>query len=188
MARRGIRSQEGRGSLPGVDETIHIRPMTPIDAQWWRSHRAILYEQTALELEQEVARYFGDGLPGVDIALVAELGTTRVGFAELSIRAYAEGCSSDNVGYLEGWYVEESHRHVGQALVEAAEQQWARKRGCTARLASDTEATSSTQAHLAAVSRTRGGSRRFARRSSEIAAPRRSRRVRPQMGVMMRCE
>lgn len=125
--------------------------MTPIDAQWWRSHRAILYEQTALELEQEVARYFGDGLPGVDIALVAELGTTRVGFAELSIRAYAEGCSSDNVGYLEGWYVEASHRHrhIGRALVEAAEQ-WARKRGCT-ELASDTgvDNTVSAQAHLA---------------------------------------
>jgi aminoglycoside 6'-N-acetyltransferase I len=55
-----------------------------------------------------------------------------IGFAELSIRRYAEGCVTDRVAYLEGWFVEEQHRRhgVGAALVAAAEA-WARKQGCT---------------------------------------------------------
>jgi len=62
------------------------------------------------------------------------------GFAELSIRPYAEGCETGRVGYLEGWYVipEARRQGVGRALVEAAEA-WARAQGCT-EFASDTEA------------------------------------------------
>jgi len=55
-----------------------------------------------------------------------------VGFAELSIRSYAEDCMTDYVAYLEGWYVvPDARRHgVGKALVRAAED-WARSQGCT---------------------------------------------------------
>jgi aminoglycoside 6'-N-acetyltransferase I len=55
-----------------------------------------------------------------------------VGFAELSIRNYAEDCISDRVAYLEGWYVvpKARRRGVGRALVAAAED-WARSQGCT---------------------------------------------------------
>ncbi len=62
-----------------------------------------------------------------------------IGFVELSLRAYAEGCQSDNVAYVEGWYVtpEARGRGVGRALIEAAED-WARGQGCT-ELASDAE-------------------------------------------------
>jgi aminoglycoside 6'-N-acetyltransferase I len=63
-----------------------------------------------------------------------------VGFAEVSIRSFAEGCTTDRVGYLEGWYVLPDHRRrgTGRALVKAAES-WARSRGCT-EFASDAEA------------------------------------------------
>ncbi|MEX2157197.1 MAG: GNAT family N-acetyltransferase [Gemmatimonadales bacterium] len=56
----------------------------------------------------------------------------QLGFAELSIRAYAEDCVTDKVAYLEGWYVvpEARRRGVGRALVAAAEE-WARGQGCT---------------------------------------------------------
>ena len=55
-----------------------------------------------------------------------------VGFAELSIRSYAEGCSSGRVAYLEGLYVLPARRRqgIGGALVLAAEG-WAVTQGCT---------------------------------------------------------
>jgi len=83
--------------------------------------------------------------------LVAEDRSGLVGFAELSIRPYAEGCETERVGFLEGWFVvpEARHRGVGRKLVAAAEA-WARSVGCT-EFASDAEADneSSAAAHRA---------------------------------------
>ena len=53
------------------------------------------------------------------MVLFAEDGDARpTGFVELSLRAYAEGCQSDNVAYVEGWYVVPEARGsgVGRAL------------------------------------------------------------------------
>ncbi|APD08781.1 MULTISPECIES: aminoglycoside 6'-N-acetyltransferase [Thermus] len=65
------------------------------------------------------------------MAFVAEAEGRLVGFVEVSLRPYAEGCETRPVGYLEGWYVLPSWRRrgVGRALVEAAEA-WARAKGC----------------------------------------------------------
>jgi aminoglycoside 6'-N-acetyltransferase I len=74
-----------------------------------------------------------------------------LGFVELSIRAYAEGCTTDHVAFVEGWFVVSSARGrgVGRALIEASEQ-WARSQGCV-ELASNTPAdnTGSIAAHRA---------------------------------------
>jgi len=45
-----------------------------------------------------------------------------VGFVEVSLRPYAEGCDTRPVGYLEGGYVAPEWRGqgIGRALVEAA--------------------------------------------------------------------
>jgi aminoglycoside 6'-N-acetyltransferase I len=88
----------------------------------------------------EVERFFAGALPTVDAVLLAEDADGRtVGFVELSVRPYAEGCYSGRVAYLEGWYVEPGTRRlgIGAALVAATEQ-WGRERGCT-ELGSDTE-------------------------------------------------
>ena len=62
-----------------------------------------------------------------------------IGFIELSLRAFSDGCASSPVPHIEGWYVEPEARRqgVGHALIAAAEA-WAREGGFT-ELASDVE-------------------------------------------------
>ena len=73
------------------------------------------------------------------------------GFLEAALRAYADGCRTSPVGYIEGWYVDADLRQQrwGSELVKAAEQ-WASDQGCT-EMASDCELdnTVSFRAHLA---------------------------------------
>ncbi len=74
-----------------------------------------------------------------------------LGFLELSVRAFSDGCDSMPVPHVEGWYVEATARAtgVGRALMRAAEE-WARTRGFT-ELASDSELENSAaqRAHMA---------------------------------------
>ncbi len=74
------------------------------------------------------------------VVLVAETSDGRlVGFLEANLRSHADGCNPARpVGYIEGWYVADSHRRsgIGRNLVSAAED-WARSQGC-AEMASDT--------------------------------------------------
>ncbi len=61
------------------------------------------------------------------------------GFLEVGLRSHADGCDPRRpVGFVEGWFVSESHRRkgVGRQLLEAAED-WARRQGCL-EMASDT--------------------------------------------------
>jgi aminoglycoside 6'-N-acetyltransferase I len=103
-----------------------------------RLRHALWPDGSEAEHRREVERFFAG--PQTAPVLVAEDPSGLVGFAELSIRAYAEGCESGRVGFLEGWYVapEARHRGVGRKLVAAAEA-WARGAGCT-EFASDAEA------------------------------------------------
>src|SRR5215204_1387719 len=73
------------------------------------------------------------------LVLVAEKEGRLVGFLEASIRPFVEDCHTDQVGYLEGWFVEPGLRRygIGRDLVRGAER-WARKKGCT-EMASDAE-------------------------------------------------
>jgi aminoglycoside 6'-N-acetyltransferase I len=73
------------------------------------------------------------------IIFVAEANDGKlVGFVEADLRSHADGCNpSRPVGYIEGWYVSEDHRHggVGRKLLAKAED-WARSHNC-AEMASD---------------------------------------------------
>lgn len=122
--------------------TFTTRAVRPGDSRLWCEMRHALWpEGSAEEHAVEIEDFFAGRLREPLKVLVAEEAPGRLlGFAELSIRPMAEGCTTDRIGYLEGWYVvpEAREQGVGRALVEAAEE-WARGQGCT-EFASDAEA------------------------------------------------
>jgi aminoglycoside 6'-N-acetyltransferase I len=105
--------------------------------------REALWPKTPAE---EHARELTDILEGKPVTtlpliiLVAEANDRALaGFLEVDLRSHADGCNpSRPVGYVEGWYVEENHRHhgIGRRLLAAAEG-WARGQKCV-EMASDT--------------------------------------------------
>jgi len=117
-----------------------VRPLVVADRDRWVEMRRSLWPDAARdELGAEADAYLRGAGFMLEAVLVAAAGDgALVGFAELSLRPYAEGCTSSPVAYLEGWYVEPAYRGrgVGRALVAAA-QEWARARGCR-EFASDT--------------------------------------------------
>jgi aminoglycoside 6'-N-acetyltransferase I len=116
-----------------------IRHAELADAPGWAALRAELWpDEDRAVLATEAARFFegplsgGGGMPeAVLVAVEPGPRGTVIGFAELSRRAYAEGCETSPVGFLEGWFVvvERRRQGIGRALVAAAER-WARGQGC----------------------------------------------------------
>lgn len=114
--------------------TFQIHSATKKDAPVWvRMREALWPEHTPAWHATEVDKYIAGLLSmPLEVLIAADDDGRAIGFAELSIRAYAEGCETDRVAFLEGWYVApEARRHgVGRALVAAAER-WAELQGCT---------------------------------------------------------
>jgi aminoglycoside 6'-N-acetyltransferase I len=101
------------------------------------------------ELRREADTFAaGEQLSIVAAVFIAE-DSGPVGFLELSVRPYANGCDSRPVPFVEGWYVKPSARGrgVGRALMLAAED-WSRERGFL-EIGSDTETSNeaSAEAH-----------------------------------------
>jgi aminoglycoside 6'-N-acetyltransferase I len=111
-----------------------VRPATESDAPAWIRMRVALWpEDNAVGHAREVEQFFAGKLRlPLEVLLAIDHSGAAVGFAELSIRAYAEDCVTDRVAYLEGWYVAPGVRRqgVGRALIAAAEK-WARAQGCS---------------------------------------------------------
>jgi aminoglycoside 6'-N-acetyltransferase I len=120
---------------------ITVRSVTAGDAAAWLALRHALWPQSSAgEHWDEIERFLAGGSrEPLAVLLAFESEGRAVGLAELSIRAFAEGCSTDRVAYLEGWYVEPDRRGhgVGGLLIEVAEE-WARAQGCT-EFASDSD-------------------------------------------------
>ena len=116
-----------------------IRPFREEDLSEWFRLRCRLWDETH---EDDHKAEMMDILEHTDSQLVAvaDLGDDRLaGFLEASIRPFVDDCASDNVGYLEGWFVDPVYRRqgIGRKLVAFAET-WARSHGCT-EMASDAE-------------------------------------------------
>ncbi|QQS33222.1 MAG: GNAT family N-acetyltransferase [Acidobacteriota bacterium] len=118
---------------------VIVRPFAETDLNEWFRLRRLLWDGTADEDHQdEMYDIISD--PESQFVAVADDGSGGLcGFIEASIRPMAEDCESEDVGYLEGWFVEEHARRqgIGRALVASAEN-WAREHGCI-EMASDAE-------------------------------------------------
>ncbi len=130
---------------------MQIRELRPDEHDVWLDLRALLWPDSSRdELAREQDEIKSD--PSRNCTLVAAAGGgDLVGFVEVSIRDWAEGCSTRPVGYIEAWYVRPEHRRtgVGRRLIDAAER-WAMSQGCT-EMGSDAELDNavSRQAHAA---------------------------------------
>ena len=123
---------------------MHIRPVAPIDAdEWLRLRLALWPDAEPAEQAAEIAAFLARPavpLPDLWAAFVCVRPQGGLcGLVEVSIHDSAPGCTTDRIGYLEGWYVDPEWRGrgAGRALVEAAEA-WAAAQGCT-EMASDTD-------------------------------------------------
>lgn len=116
-----------------------MRPLDEEDLNEWFRLRKLLWDAVSDENHKDEILDIIENTES-QLVLVADTGDGRLaGFLEVSIRPFVEDCSLDNVGYLEGWFVDEPCRKsgIGRELVRHAEV-WASRKGCT-ELASDAE-------------------------------------------------
>lgn len=131
---------------------MKIRKTNSSDKSELNRLRDALWPGSPDEHASEIDAYFlGESSYIEDILVLERSDGNLGGFIELGVRDYAEGCSSDQVPYVEGWYVDEDLRGggIGKDLMLAAEE-WAREKGFN-ELASDTGVTNtgSIEAHKA---------------------------------------
>lgn len=120
---------------------MHIRPITPQDADEWSRMRTDLWPDTNDGHKAEIAAYFdGTSIDVVEVLVIDREAEAKGlgGFLELNLRNFAEGCLLPEVPYVEAWLVDEDLRNQGwgRSLMQAAEK-WASARGYE-QLASDT--------------------------------------------------
>ena len=125
-------------------ENVHIRPAQASDLEQLAGLCEALWPKSpAKEHAQELRMLLGGKAASVltmplTIFVADESDGTLVGFVEVDLRSHADGCDpSRPVGYIEGWYVTEDHRHrgIGKKLLVKAED-WARSHRCV-EMASD---------------------------------------------------
>ena len=105
------------------------RPVEPHDHAEWVRMRAALHGPSD-DHARETRLIIEGGWGPYGVFVVPRPAGGLCGYIEVGERAYADGCDSSPVGYIESWWVDEDVRGsgVGAALMAAAEE-WARARG-----------------------------------------------------------
>ena len=87
-----------------MSNAFSIRSVTPDDKTSWLRMREALWPDESGSHASEIDRYLAGQLTmPLEVLIAVDDGGSAIGFAELSIRAYAEDCETDRVAYLEGW-------------------------------------------------------------------------------------
>ncbi|MBO9136263.1 GNAT family N-acetyltransferase (plasmid) [Rhizobium sp. B230/85] len=92
--------------------SILIRKMQRTDSDLWAAMRSRLWDRLSVEEHSADIERLWNGEKGNGyIAQTPD--RTAVGFAEISIRDYANGCTAQPVPFLEGIWIDPSHRRTG---------------------------------------------------------------------------
>ena len=101
--------------------TIEIRALREADRTVWAKMRHALWPEDSLEdHERDTARVLADADCWGFVALHEN---EAVGFAEVAVRKYANGCESQPVPFLEGIWVDPRYRRsgIGRRLIAHVE-------------------------------------------------------------------
>ncbi len=112
-----------------VNISYKVRPMREEDLSRWAEMRHRFWPSATIE-EHSAKIKESFGKPDF-LSFVAEANNDElVGFSEVSIRPFANGCKEQPVVFVEGIWVEDSFRKrgIGHSLIEAIED-WARENG-----------------------------------------------------------
>ena len=95
-----------------------IRLLQDSDADAWARMRVRLWDDLSdAQNQSEISKMLGDGRSTT--YLVIDAADNPIGFAEISIRDYANGCTQQPVPFLEGIWIDDDHqrRGIGRALI-----------------------------------------------------------------------
>lgn len=117
---------------------MKITPIHREHFEQWRQLRQLLFTDLDPEFHEAEVEWLYDNEKTGCFLVHSEAGET-IGFLELSLRDFVDGCLEGPVGYIEGIYVMAGFRSqgIGRALIRFAED-WCRKKGCE-QMATDAE-------------------------------------------------
>ncbi|MEI7987839.1 MAG: GNAT family N-acetyltransferase [Chloroflexota bacterium] len=118
-------------SAIGLVLQTFIRPLRTTDMAEWMRLRIDLWPLCSVQVHEQEMDDIIINPHEATVFVSPKTGGGLNGFIEIGIRAYAEGCTTNRVGYIDGVYVEPEirQRGIGRALMTAAES-WARSKGC----------------------------------------------------------
>ena len=123
--------------IPAVTAPAVRMPEREDFDEWLRLRTVLWPECSPQQHEMEMGSVLADSDRATVFVAAGKSGL--IGFVEVAMRPWAEGCETSPVGYVEGLYVTAEARGtgVGKSLLRAAEA-WAADRGCR-EMASDAE-------------------------------------------------